>query len=54
MIVFLTVFLFAAIGAFIAWRRKGKALDMLHYAGSFAMIGLIVGVLLTIGISRAG
>lgn len=33
----------AALGAFIAWRRKGNRLDMLHYAGVMGLIGLILG-----------
>lgn len=43
----------AAFGAGMAWRRKGKVLDILQYAAVFALIGLMIGTALTIGINRA-
>ncbi|MEM6728195.1 MAG: hypothetical protein AAF618_06830 [Pseudomonadota bacterium] len=44
---------FSSYGAWRAKKNGGKTLDILHYAGSYAIIGLIVGTLLTIGLSRA-
>lgn len=50
------VILFAAAGALwgalLARSRQGKPLDMAQYAGSFAIIGGILGMLLTIYLSR--
>jgi hypothetical protein len=39
-------------GAFLASRRGGRALDMAQYAGSLAILGGILGVLLTVILSR--
>jgi uncharacterized membrane protein YeaQ/YmgE (transglycosylase-associated protein family) len=40
----------AVIGGLIAYRRKGKLLDIAQYAGAyflaFAIIGLIIGVVI--------
>ena len=33
----------AALGAFIAWRRKGDRMDILHYTAVLGLIGLIIG-----------
>ncbi|MEM6479237.1 MAG: hypothetical protein AAF841_06050 [Pseudomonadota bacterium] len=44
---------FSSFGAYRAYRAKGKTLDVLHYAGAYAIFGLIVGTLLTIGLARA-
>lgn len=44
----------AVLGAFIAWRRKGNRLDMLHYAGVLGLIGLIVGTFVGIYVLRGG
>lgn len=44
----------AALGAFIAWRRKGNRLDMLHYAGVLGLIGLIIGTFVGLYLLRGG
>lgn len=44
---------FSAFGAWQAKTRGGKTVDILHYAASYAIFGLIVGVILTILLSRA-
>ena len=46
------ILIFGGFGAFRAWRGKGKGLDIAHYAASHALMGLIVGVLLAIVLSR--
>ncbi|MEM6896885.1 MAG: hypothetical protein AAF576_05865 [Pseudomonadota bacterium] len=43
---------FSSFGAWRAYRAKGKTLDILHYAGSYAILGLIVGTLAAIILSR--
>ena len=40
------------VGAMIARKRKGKALDILQYAVVYALIFAVVGLFLTIGIHR--
>lgn len=44
----------AALGAFIAWRRKGNRLDMLHYAGVLGLIGLMIGTFIGVYLLRGG
>ena len=44
----------AALGALIAWRRKGNRLDMLHYAGVLGLIGLIIGTFVGLYLLRGG
>ena len=43
----------AAFGAFLAKRRKGKALDIAQYAAAYAILFMIVGVFLTLFVHRA-
>lgn len=38
----------AATGVIMAVRRKGNGLDMAQYAAVFAIIGFVLGVILTI------
>jgi len=40
------------VGAVVAKRRKGNRLDILQYAGVYAIIFAIVGVFLTIMVER--
>ena len=54
MIALTTSVCFAAYGGFIAYRRKGKRADIAQYIGGFALLGLVIGVALTIGLGRAG
>jgi hypothetical protein len=44
----------AALGAFLAWRRKGNRMDILHYAGVLGLIGLIVGTFVGVFLLRGG
>lgn len=48
MIVLLSLFIGAVIGAFRAKKRGGNRLDMLQYGAVFAIIGAITGLFLTI------
>jgi hypothetical protein len=43
----------AAIGGVTAYRRKGNGFDIAQYAAVFALIGFVLGILLTIVITRA-
>jgi len=43
----------AGLGGLIAHRRGGNRMDLLHYAGVFGLIGLIIGSLIGIFILRA-
>ncbi|MEL6649003.1 MAG: apolipoprotein acyltransferase [Pseudomonadota bacterium] len=54
MIAIISMLCFAAYGGFIAYRRKGTRADVAQYAFGFALLGMVVGVALTIGIGRAG
>ncbi|SFP10313.1 hypothetical protein [Tranquillimonas alkanivorans] len=51
------VLLFAAIGAvwgaLLARRRGGKPLDMAQYGGGMAILGALIGLFVTIFITRA-
>ena len=38
----------AVTGLIMAWRRKGNAADLAQYAAVFAIIGFVLGVILTI------
>ncbi len=38
----------AVTGLFMAWRRKGNGADMAQYAAVFAIIGFVIGVIVTI------
>jgi len=42
----------AALGAVIAWRRKGNRMDILHYAGVLGLIGLIIGTFVGVFLLR--
>jgi hypothetical protein len=39
-------------GAFMASRRGGRALDIAQYAGALAILGGIIGILLTVILAR--
>lgn len=41
-------FLGAALGAILAYRRKGSRLDMAHWAAVFALLGFLAGVVWTL------
>ncbi|MEM9349341.1 MAG: hypothetical protein AAGA47_03700 [Pseudomonadota bacterium] len=43
---------FAGYGAWRAKKGGGKTIDVLHYAASHGIFGLIVGVLIAIVLSR--
>jgi hypothetical protein len=43
----------AAFGAFLAKRRKGKALDIAQYAVGYAILFTIISVFITLFIHRA-
>jgi hypothetical protein len=43
----------AFLGAFTARRRKGNGFDVAQYAAVFALIGFVLGILLTVVITRA-
>jgi len=44
----------AALGAFIAWRRKGDRMDILHYTAVLGLIGLIIGTFVGVFVLRGG
>ena len=46
------VLLGAAYGALLARRREGSNLDMLHYAGIYAVLFGVLAVFLQIGLGR--
>ena len=52
MIVIASLILGAALGAIQARRKGGNRLDMLQYAGVFAIIGAVTGLFLTITVER--
>lgn len=35
----------AALGAFLAWRRKGNGADIAQYTAVFAIIGFLLGTI---------
>ncbi len=39
----LGLFIGAGLGALVARNRGGNRMDLLHYAGVFGLIGLIIG-----------
>lgn len=43
----------AALGAFQAWRRGGKPLDMLQYAAAHAILFTLIGLFVTIFLDRS-
>lgn len=44
----------AALGVLLAWRRKGDRMDILHFAGVFGLIGLIIGTFVGVYFLRGG
>ena len=42
----------ACLGAFVAWRRKGKLADILQYAAVYAILLALVGLVLALVIFR--
>ncbi|MGB1236232.1 MAG: hypothetical protein ACPG5U_10915 [Planktomarina sp.] len=44
----------AAWGVFLAFKRKGAKLDMLHYGAAFAVVGGILGLIANIIVLRLG
>lgn len=52
MITFLFGLVGAGIGAFQARRRKGALPDILQYAAVYGIIGLLLGLFLTIVVAR--
>ncbi len=53
MIVLLGAILGTALGAFVAWRRKGRVADILQYAFVYFLIFTIAGLFVTLIIHRA-
>lgn len=53
MIVLAGALLGAAYGAFIAYRRKGKALDIAQYAAGYGILFTIISLFVTLLIHRA-
>jgi len=52
MIVLLGAILGASLGAFVAWRRKGRVADILQYAVVYCLLFAIVGLFATLIIHR--
>ncbi|WP_157937675.1 hypothetical protein [Oceaniglobus roseus] len=52
MIILLLAAVFAAWGAFTAKRRGGRKLDMAQYAAGFGILGALIGLVITIVLSR--
>ncbi|MCR9151722.1 MAG: hypothetical protein NXH83_16255 [Rhodobacteraceae bacterium] len=52
MIIIACTLLGALWGGLMARRRKGNRLDIAQYAGSFAIIGAIVGLFATVILDR--
>lgn len=52
MIVYAAMALGAIYGAWRAWRRKGKGLDIAQYAGVFLILFGVLGMFLTIFLDR--
>ncbi|MEO0485027.1 MAG: apolipoprotein acyltransferase [Pseudomonadota bacterium] len=51
----MTLVFILGLGGYGVWRAKkrgGKTLDLIHYGAVYAVMGLIIGTLLTIGLSR--
>jgi hypothetical protein len=42
----------AGLGALIARRRGGNRMDLLHYAGVFGLIGLVIGTFIGVFMLR--
>lgn len=53
MLIYIFAALGAAYGAFLAYRRKGRALDIAFYAAAFLIIFTIVGLLINVLLLRA-
>ena len=54
MIFYAAIFIGAGWGAFLAKRHGGKALDMLQYGASFAILFEIIGLFIMLGINKLG
>lgn len=52
MIVLLGAILGASLGAFTAWRRKGRGADILQYAVVYCLIFTVLGLFVTLIIHR--
>ncbi|MFV2052654.1 hypothetical protein [Aliiroseovarius sp. YM-037] len=52
MLVLIGLIVGAIIGAMTAKRRGGNRLDLLQYAGVFALIGAVIGLFVTVGVER--
>ncbi|WP_198586137.1 hypothetical protein [Roseovarius salinarum] len=52
MIILIGAVLGAALGAFTAWRRKGRLADILLYGTVYAMIFAVLGLFATLIIHR--
>ena len=52
MLVLIGLIVGAIIGAMTAKRRGGNRLDLLQYAGVFALIGGVIGLFVTVGVER--
>ncbi|WP_099826448.1 hypothetical protein [Oceaniglobus indicus] len=52
MIILIFTFLSALWGGLLARRRKGNRLDIAQYAAGFGIIGALIGLFLTIILSR--
>lgn len=52
MIVILGAILGAGLGAFVAWRRKGRPADILQYALVYCLLFTMIGLFATLIIHR--
>lgn len=52
MIVFTTTLLGGGFGALLARKRGGNRMDMLHYATILAIVGALLGLFITVFVSR--
>ena len=52
MIILALIALGALLGVLLARKRKGTRLDMLHHAGTMAILGAVVGIFVTILLAR--
>ena len=52
MIVLFGAILGASLGAFVAWRRKGRVADVLQYAVVYCLLFTVLGLFATLIIHR--
>ncbi|WP_164512231.1 hypothetical protein [Oceaniglobus ichthyenteri] len=52
MIIVILTALGVAIGAYLAHKRGGTRLDIAHHAGTLAIMGAVLGILITILLAR--